>query len=89
MDEDFNDYSGDEGFHEDSLTNEEYDTLYAVLPEAKKAMSSYNSDITEEQIKEALYYNYFELEPSLDELRKNFPKKKGMLSFFITNPCQF
>lgn len=79
IDDDYNDYSGDEEFNEDSLSNEEYDALYAALPKAKDALSSYNSDIDELSIKEALYYNYFELEPALAELREKFPKKKGML----------
>lgn len=81
MDEDYDDFSGDEGFHEDSLTNEEYDALYAALPVAKKALASYNSDIPEEEIKEALFYNYFEVDPALEELRSKYSKKKGTFNF--------
>lgn len=80
MDDDYNDYSGDEEFHEDALTNEEYDALYAAIPEVKKALATYNPDIPDEEIKEALYFNYFETEPAAEELRKKFTKKKGMLT---------
>lgn len=83
MDDEYNDYSGDEEFHEDTLTNEEYDALYAAIPEVKKALSSYNPDIPDQEIKEALYYNYFEVEPATEELRKKFPKKKGMLKYNV------
>lgn len=83
IDDDYNNYSGEEEFHEDSLTNEEYEALYETLPQAKKALASYNSDIDELAIKEALYYNYFELEPALEELKAKFPKKKGMLISFL------
>lgn len=82
IDDDYDNYSGDEEFNEDLLTNEEYDALHVALPKAKHALSSYNSDIDELAIKEALYYNYFELEPALEELRNKFPKKKGMLIFY-------
>lgn len=85
IDDDYNNYSGEEEFHEDSLTNEEYEALYETLPKAKEALASYNSDIDELAIKEALYYNYFELEPALEELKAKFPKKKGMLISFLPN----
>lgn len=85
IDDDYNDYSGEEEFNEDSLTNEEYDALYAALPQAKQALASYNNDIDELAVKEALYFNYFELEPALAELRERFPKKKGMLTFAIAS----
>lgn len=72
--------SGEEEFHEDSLNNEDYDRLYELLPEVKTALATYNSDIDELSMKEALYYNYFELDAALEELRSKFPKKKGMLT---------
>lgn len=80
MNDEYSDYSDNEEFHEDALNNEEYDALYAVLPEAKKALSSYNPNIPEIEIKEALYYHYFKIKPALEDLRAKFPKKKGMLS---------
>lgn len=79
LDDDYDVSSGEEGFNEDALNDEDYETLHEVLPLAKEAISSYNPDIDEFAIKEALYYNYFELEPSLEELRSKFSKKKGML----------
>lgn len=75
----YDNYSGDEEFNEDSLTNEEYDTLYEILPELKLKLELYNAEIDELSMKEALYYNYFELEPAVEELQSKFPKKKGML----------
>lgn len=88
MDDDYDNYSGDEEFNEDALNNEDYDTLYAILPEAKAKLKSYNPDISDLDIKEALFYNYFELEPALDELKSKFPKKKGMFphQFFYNIP---
>lgn len=87
MDEDYSDYSGEEEFHEDSLSNEEYDALYAALPKVKEALLSYNSDIPDLDIKEALYYHYFEVEPACEELRSKFPKKKGMYLFLLFDPA--
>lgn len=93
MDEDYDEYSGDEGFHEDALNNEDYDALYAALPVAKKALAAYNPDIPDEEIKEALYYHYFEVDPALEELRAKYPRKKGTLQsvfeLFYANskPC--
>lgn len=81
--DDYDTYSGDEEFDESTLTNEEYDTLHEVLPKAKEALESYNRNIDELSIKEALYYNYFELEPALEELRSKFPKLKGMSNHFF------
>lgn len=75
----YDNYSGDEEFNEDSLTNEEYDALYELLPQLKKLLELFNPDIDELSLKEALYYNYFELEPALKEIQSKFPKKKGML----------
>ncbi|KAF3984977.1 hypothetical protein FT663_05478 [Candidozyma haemuli var. vulneris] len=79
MDTDEADYlSEEEGFIEDALTNEEYDQLYELLPQVKKALASYNDTIDELSIKEAIHYNYFELEPTLEDLKSRFPKKKGI-----------
>lgn len=89
IDDDYGSYSGEEEFNEDSLTNEEYDALYETLPQAKEALASYNNDIDELAIKEALYYNYFELEPALEELKSKFPKKKGMLTSFPPTPILY
>ncbi|KAM9923334.1 hypothetical protein OXX59_005250 [Metschnikowia pulcherrima] len=76
MDEDFDNYSGEEEFNEDSLSNEEYDTLYAALPQVKAELASYNPQIEDIDIKEALYYNYFEIAAAIEELKSKFPKKK-------------
>lgn len=76
QDEDFEDYSDEEGFVEDSLNDEEYDKLYATLPSLKEQISSYNSTIDDLKLKEALYYNYYEIEPALEELKAKFPRKK-------------
>ena len=87
MDTDEADYlSEEEGFIEDALTNEEYDQLYELLPQVKKALASYNDTIDELSIKEAIHYNYFELEPTLEDLKSRFPKKKGMLFSLFFSP---
>ncbi|RKP31241.1 hypothetical protein METBISCDRAFT_14543 [Metschnikowia bicuspidata] len=86
MNDDYSDYSDNEEFHEDALHNEEYDALYAVLPEAKKALSSYNPNIPEIEIKEALYYHYFEIKPALEDLRAKFPKKKAKAKAKFNRP---
>ena len=82
MDDDFDNYSGEEEFNEDSLSNEEYDALYAALPQVKAELASYNPQIEEIDIKEALYYNYFEIAAAIEELKSKFPKKKGMFYLF-------
>ncbi|KAL6017487.1 hypothetical protein ACNR9Z_004258 [Candidozyma auris] len=68
--------SEEEGFNEDALSNEEYDHLYELLPVVKKDLASYNDSIDDLSIKEAIYYNYFELEPTVEDLKSRFPKKK-------------
>lgn len=83
MDSDEADYiSEEEGFNEDALTNEEYDQLYDLLPQVKQALATYNDSIEELSLKEALYYNYFELEATIEDLKSRFPKKKGMFPIF-------
>ncbi|KAL6017489.1 hypothetical protein RJF_3002 [Candidozyma auris] len=74
--------SEEEGFNEDALSNEEYDHLYELLPVVKKDLASYNDSIDDLSIKEAIYYNYFELEPTVEDLKSRFPKKKGMFDIF-------
>lgn len=77
-DDDLVDLSDGEEFNEDSLNDEDYDKLYELLPEVKKFAASYNPTIDELLLKEALYYNYFEVAGAIDELKEKFPKKKGM-----------
>lgn len=84
MDIDDDILSEEEGFHEDALNNEDYDLLYELLPTVKEAIASYNDSIDELSIKEAIYYNYFELEPTLEDLKSRFPKKKGTFFSFLT-----
>lgn len=74
-DEDELDYNSQEEldqFDEDKLTNEEYDLLHQLLPQLKAKLKSYNDDVPEMALKEALYFNYFELEPSIEEIKTNF-----------------
>lgn len=84
LDDELADYSGDEGFHEDDLNDEDYELLYTLLPQAKEEIAKYNPDIDDATIKEALYANYFELEDSLEDLRSRFPKKKGTFHYSET-----
>ncbi|KAI5970134.1 hypothetical protein CANMA_000745 [Candida margitis] len=65
-----------EQFDEDKLTNEEYDLLHDLLPQLKTKLKSYNDEIPDLALKEALYFNYFELEPSIEELKSNFKTQK-------------
>lgn len=86
MDDDYDYDSGSQGeeeFNEDSLTNEEYDQLHDVLPELKARLESYNNTIPEFDMKQALYYNYFELEPTITELKSQFKKRMYSLSDFV------
>jgi elongation factor 1 alpha-like protein len=79
MDDDYDYDSGSQGeeeFNEDSLTNEEYDQLHDVLPELRARLESYNDTIPEFAMKQALYYNYYELEPAITELKSQFKKLK-------------
>ncbi|KAK6203557.1 putative elongation factor 1 alpha-like protein [Scheffersomyces amazonensis] len=77
-DEDYYSHGEDvEGeFNEDSLPNDEYDKLYELLPKLKAKLKDYNDEIPQQDLKEALYYNYYELGPSIEELKSKFKKKK-------------
>ncbi|KAK7678872.1 hypothetical protein QCA50_018175 [Cerrena zonata] len=73
---DYDNSAGEEEFNEDSLNDEEYDKLYETLPKLKELIASYNNSIDEMALKEALYYNYYELSDAIEELKSKFPKKK-------------
>ncbi|MCH0629032.1 hypothetical protein JNB11_03545 [Kocuria palustris] len=75
-DDDYEDYSQDEGFDEDKLTNEEYEQLHEVLPKLRKQLATYNDEIPEYDLKEALYANYWDVDASLAELKTRFKKSK-------------
>lgn len=82
-DEDELDYNSQDEldqFEEDKLTNEEYELLHELLPQLKAKLKSFNDDIPELALKEALYFNYFELEPSIEELKSNF-KSMYLISY--------
>lgn len=88
MDDDLVDYSEDEEFNEDKLNDEDYDSLYEALPKLKGKVAQYNDQIGELDLKEALYYNYFNIDDAFNELKKNYPKKKqiGKYICFIRMP---
>ncbi|KAI5949399.1 hypothetical protein KGF54_005634 [Candida jiufengensis] len=74
-DEDELDYNSQDEldqFDEDKLTNEEYELLHDILPQLKSKLKNYNDDISDFDLKEALYYNYFELDPSIEEIKSKF-----------------
>lgn len=75
-DDDDLDYSSheEEEFDENKLNNDEYDLLHDTLPALKEKLKSYNDEIPEYDLKEALYYNYFEIEPTVEELKSKFKK---------------
>lgn len=67
-----------EDFNEDHLDDGEYDELYDKLPLLQSAFDGYNNPaITERILKEALWYNYFNVEDAIAEVKSNF-KPKGM-----------
>lgn len=69
---DYNSHEDIDEFDEDKLNNEEYDLLHEQLVHLKAKLKAYNDEIPEIDLKEALYFNYFELEPSIDELKGKF-----------------
>lgn len=73
---DYDNYSGEEEFNEDNLDDQEYDKLYACLPQLKEDIKDYNDEILEIDLKEALYFNYYEIEEAVKELKSKYPKKK-------------
>ena len=79
--EDYENMSGEE-FHEDNLDDEEYEKLYALLPKLKLDLATYNDEVPEEFLKEALYYNYYSIEEALNGIKEKIPKKKGMYNHF-------
>lgn len=68
-------YSGEEELNEDQLDDQEYDKLYSNLPGLKKAIESYNDEIPDENLKEALYYNLYNIEDSVQEIKSKFSRK--------------
>lgn len=82
MDDDYDISSeGENEFNEATLSNEEYDELYRLLPILKQKLSEYNNEIPEKELKESLYYNYYELDPTIDELKSKFKRSTYLLSF--------
>ncbi|KAG2732624.1 hypothetical protein G9P44_005041 [Scheffersomyces stipitis] len=83
-DEDYDKYSDhdEEEFNEDSLPNDEYDKLHELLPQLIKTLASYNDEVPELDLKEALYYNYYDLDAAADEIRSKF--KKSTYDFAIS-----
>lgn len=86
-DDDYEDYSQDEGFDEDALTNEEYDQLHEALPKLRNQLASYNDEVPEYDLKEALYANYWDIEASLTEIKSRF--KKSKYTFFPSQLTTF
>ncbi|EGW29922.1 uncharacterized protein SPAPADRAFT_144545, partial [Spathaspora passalidarum NRRL Y-27907] len=80
-DEDDLDYPSEEDyeFHEDNLSNEDYEKLHKYLPQLKDIMSEYDAD--EYDLKESLYFNYFDVSASVQELKSKF--KKSMYNLFL------
>lgn len=78
---DYANSEGEEDFNEDSLNDEEYNKLYDSLPILKQSIGTYNDTIDDLSLKEALYYNYYDITESVEELKSKFPKKKGMYTF--------
>lgn len=74
--DDLEDYTSpaDDEFDEDALSNEEYDKLHEMLPKLKKLLRTYNDDISEYDLKEALYFNYYELDATIEEIKSRFKK---------------
>ncbi|KAI3406586.2 hypothetical protein KGF56_000718 [Candida oxycetoniae] len=69
---DYQSHDDSDEFDEDKLTNEEYDLLYKQLAHLKLKLKSYNDEISEWDLKESLYFNYFEVDPSIAELKSKF-----------------
>lgn len=82
--DDLEDYdeSMHEEFHEDDLDDEEYDQLYASLPTLVQSLKNYNDEIPEFDLKEALYFNHYDIDLSVKEIKSRF-KKKGKYSFYL------
>lgn len=92
---DYEDHSDNEEFNEDDLNDDDYAKLHETLPELKLKLISYNDTIEEIALKEALFYNYYNIEDSIEEIKTKFPKKKGTynpFSIFLysvpTLPCR-
>ncbi|CAH2355650.1 elongation factor 1 alpha-like protein [[Candida] railenensis] len=78
--DDYDIASDGEEFNEDTLDDDEYEQLYAQLPLLKKELESYNDDIQEIDMKEALYFNYYKINEAVEELKDKYPKKKKVNS---------
>ncbi|KAK6454320.1 uncharacterized protein RJT20DRAFT_136680 [Scheffersomyces xylosifermentans] len=64
----------DEEFNEESLPNDEYDKLHSSLAELKKELLNYNDEIPEFDLKEALYFNFYDVPAALAEIKDRYKK---------------
>lgn len=86
--DDYDIASDGEEFNEDTLDDDEYEQLYAQLPLLKKELESYNDEIQEIDMKEALYFNYYKINESVEELKDKYPKKKKSMYTILTKQIQ-
>ncbi|VEU22789.1 DEKNAAC103862 [Brettanomyces naardenensis] len=68
--------NGDQAFDEETLTNEEYDNLYRVLPKLKQHVTGKYQKLDEQKMKELLWNNYFNLDDTLAEIKTTFKPVK-------------
>ncbi|ODV88224.1 hypothetical protein CANARDRAFT_26378 [[Candida] arabinofermentans NRRL YB-2248] len=87
-DDDIIDYENDtqagEQFNEDNLNDEDYNLLYDLLPELKEKTKLYQ--IPDDKLKELLWLNYFELDDTLEEIKRDFKPKKTTSNFQKPSP---
>lgn len=56
---------------EEEMTQEDEELLEEMTPKVRKLMSEFTG-FTDEDIKDALWFNYMELEPTLKQLRSEY-----------------
>lgn len=73
---DYDDYDQQEEFSEDILNDDDYDALQLAFPILSNKLSLFKPVIPEIVVKETLYNNYFDVDQSFLDLKKEF-KLKG------------
>lgn len=73
---DYDDFDNQEDFSEDLLNDEDFDALQSTFPILNSKLKLFKPAISEQIVKETLYNNYFDVDQSFLDLKKEF-KLKG------------
>lgn len=70
-----NENDSDEQFNEDNLNDEDYNTLYELLPKVKEQTDGKYRNLDDQKIKELLWMNYFSIDDTIEEIKRSYKSK--------------